>query len=351
MGLGLWKIQHKIKKFYSANGSIVSFVQRNFELFTSIRRADATYIYADATNVGDYISHLGVREVFKKDGPSLYAAGSCLGETKAWLNFAGKNKNNVLIIGGGGLIQHCFEAFWETVLASGFPYVLYGVGACSMKGVRHPINRNLLARIASSATHIHIRDFYTKELFEGLGGKKVTLGECPATDFIRSWYQKNKVVRGGKEQPVLLNVIHDFDLSQSGVDVAQYCQIVKEVCVNLGFKYSQTNNIHKNFEMLLKQYEEADIVISSRLHGCIIGIGMEKQVIAIDCDDKIKNYLHTHYSNPTIIAPQMMSSRSEVKKMLDKEKVSSGQYALLPRPGMFPGQNSRVASEIVTNYF
>jgi polysaccharide pyruvyl transferase WcaK-like protein len=41
----------------------------------------------------------------------------------------------------------------------------------------------------------------------------------------------------------------------------------------------------------LNQYEQADIILTGRLHGCIIGLAMGRKVLAVSGDRKIESFM------------------------------------------------------------
>ena len=44
-------------------------------------------------------------------------------------------------------------------------------------------------------------------------------------------------------------------------------------------------------ETELEKYRRSDVVLSSALHGCVIGVGMQKKVIAVSGDWKIEGFM------------------------------------------------------------
>ena len=72
-GLG-WRYQQFVEPTIDLYGDIPSFVKYQYQLKTKVLKHKAVYIYANRRNIGDYISHLGVREITGIQGGELYCS-------------------------------------------------------------------------------------------------------------------------------------------------------------------------------------------------------------------------------------------------------------------------------------
>jgi len=257
------------------------------------------YVCADPTNSGDYASHLGIRKLVGRPGVELYCAPVALKETFRILARVNRSSQpwRCVFVGGGGLLQACFEPFWEGLLDTAVPFVLFGVGAAEQLPERRVVCADLLERIARNAAAIHVRDSFTLELIaQHTSG--VTVGICPSVIAVAEL--------GGRlprQCTHLLNVVHEADLEMAGVEVGMMRYHLRRIAKLMNLSYDETNHIAGLNRRLLRKYARAAIVVSSRLHGCIFSYAMHKPFVAVACDRKVPAFVECYAPTaPVIIA-------------------------------------------------
>ena len=70
-------------------------------------------------------------------------------------------------------------------------------------------------------------------------------------------------------------------------------KLLKAYCNKHNMEYSQVGNIAKDDESvanIMKKYCEASLIVTTRLHGYIIGAALKKKIVAISKDYKIEGF-------------------------------------------------------------
>jgi hypothetical protein len=287
-----WRYQQKVRPRLLLHENPCSALWRSCRNLARMRDDQPIcYISADATNIGDRVSALGVRSLVKKPGIELFASRAALASTVAALNWLQANRPGTRIyIGGGGLLQECFAPFWESLLETSLPFVLFGVGANEMVGQRSLPSADLLSRIARQALALHVRDFWTKSLLDFGQPGEVTVGVCPAVNYLAARFGDPPV----QEQKYLLHVQHPVDIRLAGGDAGRINTMVRSTANSLGLIYDETDHIKENLHELCARYRRARYVVSSRLHGCIFSYALNVPFLPIVTDRKTDAFLAAH---------------------------------------------------------
>jgi len=290
----LHTIFNKVKAFDDLHGSFFYFFKRWFYNLVGIKKSQIIYVYASRKNVGDYLSYRGIRTIFNIQGLECFASPEAISELQFFIKILKKTrKKPILIIGGGGLFQEVFDPFWECILKKNILFIVFGIGMNKLTGYRKPTKSSLLKSIIRNASYIQVRDKMTQKHIKNLTDISVPIGICPSVNYIYPRYWCNKL-EGNK---VLLHVIHPFDISVSS-NSSNFLETVRlylqKVADQYGLIYKEETNISLNTEKVLKKFYNARLVISSRLHGCIISYAMGVPFIPLACDDKIASFLETY---------------------------------------------------------
>jgi hypothetical protein len=253
------------------------------------------YVFADPTNSGDYASHLGIKLLAKTKGIDIFchqAAKRLSSPPSSIGTWSG------LIIGGGGLLQPVFETFWQEILDTGIPFAIFGVGENTLGELRPIFNRDLLRDIAARALAIHVRDNRTYDAFTSCGaGGDVTIGLCPSANLLQTF----RDTKFRKSQNKLLHVVHPSDIRLAGKELPQVKAQIRCLATRLSLVYVETDNLAGFNKAIVKKYQSADIVISSRLHGCIFSHSLGQRFIAVSCDMKTQAFVETHVPDAPIV--------------------------------------------------
>ncbi|MAZ04796.1 MAG: hypothetical protein CME81_00040 [Halomonas sp.] len=326
-GLG-WRYQQFVEPTIDLYGDIPSFVKYQYQLKTKVLKHKAVYIYANRRNIGDYISHLGVREITGIQGGELYCSKGGHKDLLAYLERC-REKGVVALIGGGGLFQPAFELFWNSLLASKVEFALIGVGVNQMAG-RPLLPRELLSKVVQRAESIHVRDNFTLEYLQTLNEAEITLGVCPSVNFINRSTHGQK----GDSTNTLLHVVHPSDLRMSGVSVERLRENLRQFCKEEGFCYRESDNMGTNVTKAIKDIRSAALVVSSRLHGCIMSYASNTPFVPLYCDKKTEYFVDSHTDKKGYEAVQfqdMKFTRGVLKKELTEISSYSNVQGVLQR--------------------
>lgn len=258
------------------------------------------YVFANKRNIGDFISHLGVKHIVGQEGPFMLCSPVGKMLYKSHINSLKKySPDTHLVIGGGGLLQGVFTDFWTTVLASGLRYSLVGVGINKMSG-RTNLSDDLLSDIIINADIVSIRDQLT---FDEISNHRsdIKINVCPSVNYVKSI--KHSLVT--KPQQRLLHMIHPSDLRLAGIDKIELTDVVKTIAMKLNLHYEEFSNMGNDHLQALELVNSSSLVITSRLHGAIMSYALETPFIAIYCDDKVQSFIETHTNNIGIKAAEI----------------------------------------------
>lgn len=241
------------------------------------------YCCANNTNIGDYFSMLGVRELVNMPGKEIYMAGN---PKQFDSEISRLKKDDILIIGGGGLLKDHFSKYWEIILnykkKNNFTFILFGIGVCDLKGQKTIINSNLLQDIMDNSKSLFIRP----DIPEILRVKAVETF-CPSN------YYFSKFKKNISENNYILYIDHEKLIGKENNNkiknkIINYCNLNNKKYINIS--NNELNNIYDI-------YNNAEFIFSTRLHGLILGHAVEKRVIAISNDYKIEGYSKKILSN------------------------------------------------------
>jgi hypothetical protein len=259
-------------------------------------QACPVYVYANRKNAGDFLSAKGIQAVVGLKGPEYLIEGN---DMQTFLkSFRDKNVN--LIIGGGGLLHGAFADFWEALELSGKPYLLFGIGVCDIKNRNSLLAETLLKQVILRAEHAWVRDSLTADLFHRICGRKPYTVLCPSVHYIVKHYASlvEKKVKSGKQ--TILYVHHRKLVHASGQREDYVRDAVRKICEHQGFMFKETDNVGSDPEKLLLKYLHADIIVSTRLHGCIFSYALNKPFIAVSADRKIDSFVHDYCNAPLL---------------------------------------------------
>jgi len=245
------------------------------------------HVYANRINMGDLLSALAIKKLSKVDYHDiLWTNGQYRKTIRIIQNL---NPEDSIVIGGGGLLKDTFLPLWELILNNykGNKIILWGVGECINKNVENTgLPDNIISSIANIATKIFVRDFSTKDRFLRLGTVAEVIG-CPSTSIARSWKKRS--------DKYLLHVIHPELLKGT---LEYWRKSVRKLANDLDLQYAEIDHIISTPLLTSKQklfftrkyYENASLIVSSRLHGIILGSAQGVPVIPISNDFKIESY-------------------------------------------------------------
>jgi hypothetical protein len=243
------------------------------------------HVYANQSNVGDWLSARGIQSLLAPlEVKKVFCDAPFAPAALAELNQAGPE--DFIVIGGGGLFMDYFGPFWEGFLpiAARVPFCIWGAGCCDLKRFRSRPPAKLLTDIIRQSRLCVVRDELTRSFFSGCELPPPVV--CPTV---------NAVPWTGGEEKRLLHVDHYDSVGPENYE--RMVVIAREFAVRTQRSYRQTNNLipagHNGaLQKTLALYASADLVLTSRLHGCIIALAMGRRVLAVSGDRKVESFMH-----------------------------------------------------------
>lgn len=242
------------------------------------------HVFANRSNVGDWLSALGIQKLIS---PYPFTEHLCdrpfIDNTLRQLRKT--TREDLIIIGGGGLFMNYFSPFWKGFrsIAGQTPFCIWGAGFCDLKRHESKTSALLLAEIASKAHLCLVRDALTHS-YLGLDNLPPPV-PCPSVMVLK------------KQRKPGWGVLHAANYSTAGADVYHFMRKVSgRFAAETGRSFRETNNQVRpdnrvEFRKVMGLYASSDIVVSSRLHGCIIGLAMGRKVLAVSGDRKVESFM------------------------------------------------------------
>ena len=272
---------------------LLRFLKERHPLKKSSAISGPVYVYANQKNAGDLLSAKGIQAAVGVEGAEYLIED---GRPHNFLR-SEKVKQRKLIIGGGGLLMDVFEPFWQELLSSGSGYMLFGVGACNIRGRARLLPDKLLKDIVLNAWHVQVRDSMTADLIEAACGIKPLRTLCPSVYYVINKYNATPVKKDKRCRTKLLYVHHRKLVETAGQGENFVKDMVKTICRLNDFIFVETDNMSGNIDKLMGRYINSDIIISTRLHGCIFSYALNKPFVAVSADSKIDSFAHDYCSS------------------------------------------------------
>jgi polysaccharide pyruvyl transferase WcaK-like protein len=180
-----------------------------------------------------------------------------------------------------------FTTFWEGIvkIARRVPVCIWGVGYCDIKHEPTLPPQELIEDVIEKSEICAVRDEYTRNRLA-----RFTLPPavgCPslcALDTVR------------EPGAGILHVDNYTTVGPAAYDAME--DFAHKVAARHGVPFRKTNNRISAgddvaLDTVLKRYADSEIVLSSALHGCIIGVGMGRKVVAVSGDRKIDSFMNS----------------------------------------------------------
>ncbi len=251
------------------------------------------HVYANQSNVGDWLSALGIQKLLGVGSRCDPAANSPLqehfcddpsvDETLDALSRA--TPEDLIIIGGGGLFMDCFSRFWNGFrdVAERVPFAIWGVGACELERGGSRLPQDLIGEIAERSRLCVVRDELTCDLLSPIRLPPPVVCPCVAA-----------VAPGRNEDALVLHVDHYNSVGPENFE--RMCAAGDDFAAKSGRLSRRTNNLIEpgnaaQLDRVLGLYRAAGVVLSSRLHGCILAVATGRPVLAVSGDRKVESFM------------------------------------------------------------
>lgn len=263
------------------------------------------HLYANRSNIGDWLSAKGIQKLL-----SPLPVTECLcdepfvEETMRVLSSA--TKDDLVVIGGGGLLMDYFEPFWKAFIpvSKRVPYCLWGVGYCDHKRQKTLPAKALINEIVKNSRLCVVRDEMTWSHLNG--------GCLPAPVICPSVVMIDPLP---KKETGLLHVANFSSVGERAYERMR--QDLQAFADKYGRTYRETNNriakdSDKEMADCLLRYQKSEWVVSSGLHGCIIGLCMGLKVLAVSADRKIEGFMQAVGLKDWVLDVQETEQVSEI---------------------------------------
>lgn len=240
------------------------------------------HVFANRSNIGDWLSAMGIQRLLAPlpvteylcDGPFVETTLAALERVPA---------TDVIVIGGGGLFMDYFEPFWRGFLeiAGDRPFCIWGAGCCSMRSDDSEIDVRLARAVVRRAAICSVRD----QLTAGKLGLSAPAVLCPSITVLPA------------PGPADGLILHSCSYEESCPNSYWALRTAtRRHAAITGRKFEETNNRIKpgslgELDRLLDKYARAEVVLSARLHGCIIAAALGRKVVAVAHDWKVDEFM------------------------------------------------------------
>lgn len=244
------------------------------------------HVFANRSNIGDWLSARGIQKLL-----SPLEITECLCDVpfidETMQQLASATEEDLIVIGGGGLLMDYFIPFWEAfqLVAARVPFCIWGIGYCDLK-LEHTLPPgNLITGIINKSKLCIVRDELTRSYLPNCNLHEPI--QCPSINVI------DRVSIIGKD---ILHVVNYTTVGEAAYEAM--CTAGKDFANQHKITYRQTNNLitkgsEKELEQILSLYRHSGYVLSSALHGCIIAVAMGLKVLAVSGDRKIEGFMES----------------------------------------------------------
>ena len=293
------------------------------------------HVYANRSNAGDWLSARGIQKLLGRsdvvehlcDEPFVPATLQAL---------AAAGPRDVVVIGGGGLLMDYFMPFWSgfRAMAERVPFCIWGVGVCDSKQTASLPSPALLREMVALSRLCVVRDELTRDF---LGRERVPepVG-CPAAAAVETASSP-----GGA---VMLHVDHFSNVGPENFERME--AMAADFARRTGRRHRKTNNIIPRnnavaLQAVLDLYADADVVLTSRLHGCIISAAMGRPFLAVSGDRKVDSFMESAGLRAQLCGLHDIESLPARLGQLDRDRPLATAWAERARRG-----NEAVAEQV-----
>ena len=242
------------------------------------------HVFANRSNIGDWLSAQGIQALLGvPDVREHFCDAPFVEETI--LQLAEADEDDLILIGGGGLLMDYFLPFWDAFveIADRLRYVLWGVGAVDLKREASLPPVDLIERVVAGSLLTVVRDDLTRDLLAAADLPPPV--PCPSM---------LAVPRAGEPG---WGVLHVANYTTAGADVHDTMRAeARSFAERTSRPFRETNNLiepgrRDQLDRTLGMYRDSDLIVSSGLHGCILGLAVGRPVVAVSGDRKLDSFM------------------------------------------------------------
>ena len=242
------------------------------------------HIYACQSNIGDWLSARAIQSLLSPLTVIEHLCDEPFVKETLW-QLARASPKDFVIIGGGGLFMDYFEPFWRELseLPNELPFGIWGIGYCDLKQEMSRPKDSLLEAVVRRSRLCVVRDELTRQRLSGCSLRNPI--PCPCTTIVQRPRRRGR------------GILHVSSYGDVGAEVYETMRETGKVLgKRTGRKYEEVDNqipdgSEGDLARTLSCYDAADLVITSRLHGCIVGLCKGCKVLAVSGDRKIESFM------------------------------------------------------------
>lgn len=244
------------------------------------------HIYANRSNIGDWLSARGIQQLLAPLPFKEYLCDTPFAPESIARLSVELRPGDLVIIGGGGLFSNYFTPFWKAFLpiANRGRVIIWGVGCCDIKMANSLPPVELLQSVVEKSSLCVVRDELTHR-YLALGDPS-RIVPCPTFNAIATFAELGNDI---------LHVDHYDTIGSDNYD--RVVSMTEAFAKRTGRICRQTNNLisagnRRELDERIARYQKSKLVVTSRLHGCIIGLAIGNKVLALSGDRKVESFMH-----------------------------------------------------------
>lgn len=230
--------------------------------------------YSSNDNIGNYTPVLGSQQML-----GLAPDTWCVHRRPIDFDFINRHYKGI-IIGGAGLLDPVFGPFWrELHQYARLPTIIWGVGGCWPPDRQmSEEDRRIIAEFGERCDLINVRDTLTAEYY---GFRSAHVAPCPTIVWLE---QFRSMVCGGA------TLVADHHHLVPAEDLEKISTAVRSHAEDVLWTRNVQEPRFGLMDILRKRYCRASRVVTTRLHGAIIGYGLGVPYIALSWDEKVRAF-------------------------------------------------------------
>jgi len=284
------------------------------------------HVFANRSNVGDWLAARAIQRLVALPVVELLCDEPFVPATIDELSRA--TERDLVVIGGGGLFMDYFQPFWTGFepLSKRLRFCIWGVGCCDMKRSPSRPDLGLIEMVVRRSQLAVVRDELTRRMLPDCA-LPAPVG-CPSMTIV-------------EDRPLGRGLLHVDALDNVGDRAYQMMTTVaQDFSLATGRTFGAINNeipagSEHRLRTTLESYASADLILTGRLHGCILGRAMGRRILAVSGDWKIESFMDAAGLSEWVVGPDVHQERLRAK-LFD--------LADQPSPGTFLAQ-TRTANE------